>query len=352
MLVSVVIPAYNEAANLPALHARLLPVLEGLREPAEIVIVDDGSVDGTPEVARSLEDDRLPVRVVSLARNFGHQTALTAGIDLSAGDAVVLMDADLQHPPETIATMVERWRGGYDVVYGVRSEVDAESMFKRQSARAFYSLLDRIARVDVPINAADFRLLDRKVVDALGHMREDDRYLRGMIAWLGFRQTQVEFDRPARFAGPSKYTFRRMAQLALNGMVGFSTRPLHLATSVGFIFSVLAFIAGVFGVSQRLLGADLVPGWASILVLMAFIGGIQLLVLGVLGEYVGRVHSEVKQRPLYVVRELHGFPSLVTVPGRVVLPPRHREIRRRGSGAAQASEPALRSRHGSSDFVP
>jgi glycosyltransferase involved in cell wall biosynthesis len=325
MRVSVVIAAHNEAANLPALHERLLAVLEGMSEPAELVIVDDGSVDGTSEVARSLDGDRLPVRVVSLARNFGQQTALTAGIDLSSGDAVVLMDADLQHPPETIATMVQRWSEGYDVVYGVRSEVDAESMFKRRSARAFYALLDRVTRIEVPINAADFRLLDRRVVDALGHMREDNRYLRGMIAWLGFRQTQVEFDRPERFAGASKYTFRRMIRLAMDGMVGFSTRPLHLATSMGFAFSLLAFIAGVFGVSQKLLGGNWVPGWASILVLVAFIGGIQLLVLGVLGEYVGRVHSEVKQRPLYVVRELHGFPSVTTAPGRVVLPPTQRQ---------------------------
>lgn len=337
MRVSVVIAAYNEAANLPALYERLLAVLERMSVPAELIVVDDGSVDGTSAVARSLDGDRLPVRVVTLARNFGHQTALTAGIDLSSGEAVVLMDADLQHPPETIATMVQRWSDGYDVVYGVRSEVDAESMFKRRSARAFYALLDRVTRIDVPFNAADFRLLDRRVVDALGHMREDDRYLRGMIAWLGFRQTQVEFDRPERFAGASKYTFRRMVSLAMDGMVGFSTRPLHLATSVGFVFSVLAFVAGVFGISQRLLGADLVPGWASILVLIAFIGGIQLLVLGVLGEYVGRVHSEVKRRPLYVVRDLHGFPSVMTTPGRVVLPAAPREPV--GSGAEQRELP-------------
>jgi dolichol-phosphate mannosyltransferase len=326
---SIVVPAYNEALSLPALHAKLVDVTKGLVESVELIIVDDGSSDETVEVAQALPVDALAVRVVSLARNFGHQTAITAGIDLSVGDAVVIMDADLQHPPEAIPEMVALWRTGAEVVYGVRSQDDAESAFKRVSASLFYRALDGMTDINVPANAADFRLLDRSVVNALRSMREDDRYLRGMIAWLGFNQQQVLFDRPARFAGTSKYSFRRMVRLAKDGMVGFSNRPLTVATNLGFAFSFLAIIAGVFGVTQKLAGANLVPGWASVLVLVSFIGGIQLMVLGVFGEYLGRVHAQVRQRPLYVVRELSGFERPVEAVGRAVLPeaPPHHERR-------------------------
>lgn len=317
---SVVVPAQNEAPNLRPLYDRLNRVFDELQIDAEMIVVDDGSVDDTAAVAASLDGGRLAVRVVSLSRNFGHQTALTAGIDLSNGDAVILMDADLQHPPETIRSMVELWREGFDVVYAVRSREDAEGLMKRLTASVFYRLLDRITEIDVPIDAADFRLLDRRVVDALGHMREDDRFLRGMVSWLGFRQTNVEFSRPQRDAGETKYTMRRMFSLALSGMAGFSNRPLHLATALGFLFAALAFATGVFTIIQKLLGGNLVPGWASILVLVAFIGGIQLLVLGIFGAYLGRVYSEVKRRPLYVVRELHGFPHDHNRPPRTVIP--------------------------------
>ncbi|MBI5311207.1 MAG: glycosyltransferase family 2 protein [Actinobacteria bacterium] len=335
---SVVVPAHNEALNLPSLHARLSSVFEEIGLPAELIVVDDGSTDDSAEVAASLDGGLVPVRVVSLSRNFGHQTALTAGIDLSAGDAVILMDADLQHPPETIHEMVALWRQGADVVYGVRSREDAEGFFKRSTAGLFYRLLDKITSIDVPIDAADFRLLDRRVVEALGHMREDDRYLRGMVAWLGFRQTQVEFTRPERFAGESKYTLRRMFSFALSGIAGFSHRPLHLATALGFLFSGLAFAAGIFAISQKLLGGDLVPGWASILVVITFIGGIQLLVLGVIGAYLGRVYSEVKRRPLYVVSELRGFPDDRRGAPRAVSPePARRQADERRSGSAPAA---------------
>lgn len=319
-LISVVVPAYNEADNLPELHRQLAAVRRGIGCRMELIVVDDGSADGTVAVARELGDAELPVRVVSLARNFGHQTAITAGIDLSRGDAVVIMDADLQHPPETIPKMVAEWQDGADVVYGVRSDVDAETGFKRWSASAFYRVLDRMTDIAVPANAADFRLLDRQVVDALVSMREDDRYLRGMVAWLGFQQRQVTFDRPERFAGHTKYTFGRMVRLAKDGLIGFSNRPLTLATNVGFAFSLLALLAGLFAVVQRLFGGTLVPGWASILVLVSFIGGIQLMVLGVFGEYLGRVHAQSRQRPLYVVKDVHGFDGPPLSRRRAVLP--------------------------------
>lgn len=323
VLLSIVVPAYNEADNLPELHRQLAAVRREIGCRMELIAVDDGSVDETVAVARALGDDELPVRVVSLARNFGHQTAITAGIDVSRGDAVVTMDADLQHPPETIVRMVAEWRAGADVVYGVRSDVDAETGFKRWSASAFYRVLDSMTDIEVPANAADFRLLDRQVVDALVSMREDDRYLRGMVAWLGFRQQEVPFDRPERFAGHTKYTFGRMVRLAKDGLIGFSNRPLTFATNVGFGFAVLALLAGLFAVIQRIAGADLVPGWASILVLVSLIGGIQLMVLGVFGEYLGRVHAQSRRRPLYVVREVHGFDRSPHRRERAVLPDGH-----------------------------
>jgi glycosyltransferase involved in cell wall biosynthesis len=318
---SVVIPAFNERGNVAEVHARLTDIVAQLGEPCELLFVDDGSTDDTADVVRSLPEGNPAVRLVSLSRNFGHQTAITAGIDLSVGDAVVIMDGDLQHPPETVLEMVRLWRAGADVVYGVRSEVDAERYLKRRSAELFYRFLDRMTDIAVPVNAADFRLLDRRVVDALGSMREDDRYLRGMIAWLGFRQTQVEFERPARQSGESKYTFARMRRLATDALIGFSNRPLQLATNVGFLFSLLAVVAGVFAIVSKIFGGSLVPGWASVSVLVAFIGGVQLLVLGVFGEYLGRVHTQAKGRPLYVVRDLEGFvDERVPRPSRAVLP--------------------------------
>lgn len=326
MYLSIVVPAFNESGSVRALHERVSAVVAQIDAPCELIFVDDGSRDDTADVVRALPSGKPVVRLVSLSRNFGHQTAITAGIDLSAGRAVVIMDGDLQHPPETILEMVEHWRNGSDVVYAVRTEEDAESAFKRYSAEAFYRFLDRMTDIDVPVNAADFRLLDRSVVEALTHMREDDRYLRGMIAWLGFRQTAVEFQRPERFAGESKYTLRRMRRLATDALIGFSNRPLQLATTLGFTFSLLAAAAGAFAIVNKVAGGDLVPGWASVLVLVAFIGGVQLLVLGVLGEYLGRVHTQAKGRPLYVVRELSGFDDGLPVRReRAVIPTPDRE---------------------------
>ncbi|MEJ7893288.1 MAG: glycosyltransferase family 2 protein [Solirubrobacteraceae bacterium] len=317
---SIVIPFLDEVESLPLLFAALQPVLNAVSGDNEVILVDDGSTDGGLELVRRfcLLDERF--RVVSFSRNFGHQTAITAGMDLARGEAIVVMDADLQHPPNTIFDLIGQWEAGNDVVYAIRRGVEAETKFKRLSARLYYRLLDRLTEIEVPLNAADFRLLDRRVVAALSEMREGDRYLRGMIAWLGFAQTEVHYSQPGRAVGHSKYTLRRMIRLATDGVVGFSNLPLHLAINVGFVFSALALVSGLFTIGQRLLGADLVPGWASVLVLVAFIGGVQLLVLGVLGVYLGRTYGESKRRPLYVVRELINLESADVTPSRAVLP--------------------------------
>lgn len=331
-LVSIVVPAHNEADNLGELHAQLGATLADEPGRFELIVVDDGSRDATVEVCCSLPDNGLAVRVVSFSRNFGHQTAITAGFDVSTGDAVVVLDADLQHPPSAIPAMLAEWRDGADVVYGVRSTNDAEPAFKRLSASAFYMILDKLTDIEVPHNAADFRLLDRTVVDALVTMREDDRYLRGMIAWLGFQQREVQFDRPPRFSGSSKYSTRRMIGLAKAGLIGFSNAPLRFATNLGFVFAALALIAGIFAIGQRVAGAHLVPGWASILVLVSLIGGIQLIVLGIIGEYLGRVHAQARARPLYVVKETHGFTEPVTRRSFAVLPTERRQAAEHDGG--------------------
>jgi polyisoprenyl-phosphate glycosyltransferase len=323
-VLSVVVPAHNEEEVLDELHARLGAVLDDLDMPSEVILVDDGSRDLTAAkiVAIGARDPRF--KLVRLSRNFGHQSAITAGIDLARGDAVVVMDADLQDPPDVIHAMVERWREGAQVVYGVREAREHDTAFKRASARGFYRLLDRLTDIDVPTDAGDFRLLDRVVVDALGQLREGDRYMRGIIAWLGFRQEEVRYERPPRFAGETKYPLRKMLRFATDGIVGFSNRPLEMATTIGFTIAAFAFLTGLFAAVSRIAGSGLVvPGWASILVALAFFSGIQLMVLGVLGTYIGRIYNEAKRRPLYVVESVHGFGEPPLRRSRAVLPEDH-----------------------------
>jgi dolichol-phosphate mannosyltransferase len=298
-LVSVVAPVYNEDELIEEFHRRVCAAMDGL--PFELVLVDDGSTDGTPLLLDRLADSDPRVKVVSLSRNFGHQTALTAGLDHAAGDAVVMLDADLQDPPELIPTMLDHWRAGCDVVYAVRSERAGESRFKLSTARWFYKLFGALAQVELRHNSGDFRLLDRRALDALLAMRERNRFLRGMTVWVGYTQAAVPYERDARHAGETKYTFTKMLRFSIDAILSFSDRPLQLATFLGFLISTLAFIAIPVVVVLRLLGSYL-PGFGAITIAVLLLGGIQLIALGIIGEYVGRIYDEVKGRPLYLVR--------------------------------------------------
>ncbi len=282
-------------------------MVEGLPEvEGELILVDDGSRDGSFPLMIALAGSDRRVKAVQLSRNFGHQVALTAGIELARGDAVVIMDADLQHPPEVLEQFVSLWREGYDLVYGVMGE-SPESLFKRSTARFYYRFLNRLTTTAMPEAAGDFRLIDRTVVNAFLAMRERDRYLRGMFAWLGFRQTGVEYVAAPRAAGRSKYSVTRMVGLAVDGVLSFSILPLRLVIGIGLVVSLFSFLFGIISAITKVAGVFTVPGWATLVVVTTFIGGIQLIVLGVMGEYLGRVYEEVKQRPLYVVRQLVNF---------------------------------------------
>lgn len=299
---SFVVPVLDEEDALPELFRRLAPVLDALDGPAEVVLVDDGSTDDSFAVMRAQQQRDERFRVLRLSRNFGHQVAITAGLDHAEGEAVIVMDADLQDPPELALRLAERWREGFDVVYGVRDGRAGESRSKVVTASWFYRLLGRMSEVDIPVDAGDFRLLDRRVVDAVAAMPEHRRYLRGLVAWVGFEQTGVHYEREARHAGRTKFSLARMLAFASDGIVSFSTVPLRIATTLGFAVSALSFLAVLYGVGSKLLG-HVVPGWASIVVCMGLLGGVQLTLIGVMGEYVARIHDEVKRRPLYLLRD-------------------------------------------------
>jgi glycosyltransferase involved in cell wall biosynthesis len=307
-LVSVVVPCFNEEAVLGEMHRRLRAALDTIDGAHEIVYVDDGSRDGTAEMLRRLfAGDPDHVRVVRLSRNFGHQLAVTAGIDHAAGDAVVLIDADLQDPPESIPAFVARWREGFQVVYGVRRERHGEFAFKRWTASLFYRLLGRISEIPIPLDTGDFRLLDRVAVNALRRMGEHDRFIRGMASWVGYRQTAVPYVREARFAGASKYSLVKMMRFATDGIVSFSTSPLRFVTWLGIAASLLATAGIVYAIGHRLAADVWLPGGMLLGLGMVLLGGVQMIALGILGEYVGRIYREAKRRPLYLVRETLGL---------------------------------------------
>lgn len=309
MLLSVVVPCYDEEEVIHETHRRLTAVLGALPDlEYEIVYVDDGSRDRTALLLQQLQRGDRRVRVVRFSRNFGHQIAVTAGVEHAGGDAVVLIDADLQDPPAVIAEMVERWREGYDVAYGVRTDRPGESTFKRATATGFYRLINRMSETDIPRDTGDFRLMDRKVVDALESMPERDRFVRGMVSWVGFRQVAVPYRRDARLAGESKYPFFKMVRFALDGITSFSVQPLRVATWLGFAVSAMALLGIFYALGKRLFTDDWVTGWTAIMIAVLFLGGVQLLSLGIIGEYVGRIYGEAKRRPLYLVAERHGFP--------------------------------------------
>jgi len=316
-LLSVVAPVYNEEALIGEFYARVCSALEGL--PFELVLVDDGSTDGSQIMLDRLAAEDPRVRVVFLSRNFGHQTALTAGLDHARGDAVVMLDADLQDPPELILRMLDHWKAGCDVVYAVREHREGESRFKLATARWFYRLFDKLAQVDLQQNSGDFRLLDRRALDALLSMRERSRFLRGMTVWVGYRQAAVPYRRDPRYAGETKYTVSKMLRFSLDAISSFSHRPLQLATLFGFLISTLAFIAIPLVVVLRLSGSYL-PGFGSVTIAVLLLGGIQLIAIGIIGEYVGRIYDEVKGRPLYVVRSRLNMPETEEQPS-ASLPP-------------------------------
>lgn len=307
---SIVVPVYNEEESLEELARRLGLLLERLGGRGEVILVDDGSTDRSYELmlAARARDDRF--KVLRLSRNFGHEIATTAGVDASTGDAVVIMDADLQDPPEVVDEMAARWRKGIDVVYTIRDERPGETWFKRATAVAFYRLFNRLAGIGVPLDAGDFRLVDRRALQAFKAMRESNRYVRGMFGWIGFRQEGVHYTRDERFAGQTKYPFRKLLRLATDGIVSFSSAPLRFALNLGFFVSVLSFLLGVSFLIWKVIGFYSVPGLASIAVYVSFLGGIQLLILGVIGEYIARIHDEVKRRPLYLVSDAHGVPDV------------------------------------------
>jgi len=309
-LVSVVIPCMNEEAVVRETCDRLITVLGPAQFAFELIFVDDGSKDRTAEILRELQLRDSRVRVVRLSRNFGHQIAITAGLEHTAGDAVAVIDADLQDPPEVLPELVAQWLEGYDVVYGVRTERQGESAFKRWTAKAFYRLISSLSDTEIPLDTGDFRLMDRRVVDALLSMPERDRFIRGMVGWLGFSQTSVAYTRAPRFAGETKFPLFKMLKFATDGIVSFSIIPLRLATWMGFLASGLSVLGIVVVLLERYFGVlGLVKGWSSTVIAVLFIGGVQLVCMGIIGEYVGRIYGETKRRPLYVVHERMGFES-------------------------------------------
>jgi glycosyltransferase involved in cell wall biosynthesis len=307
-VISVVLPVYNERENLDALIARMAPILEHQTGGSfEVLFVDDGSIDGSAEMLDSFNDRDGRLKVIHFSRNFGHQAALQAGLDQATGDAVILMDADLQDPPEMLGAFFERWQRGYDVVYAVRKK-RKEGLLKRATYALFYRTLKAIAEIDLPLDAGDFCLLDRCVVDILISLRERNRFLRGLRSWVGFRQVGIEYERDPRFAGVPKYTLRKLVQLALSGYIGFSAMPLRIAAWFGFLSASIGLVIFLWVLAHKLMGIPAPRGWASTAALILFIGGGQFFVLGVIGEYLGRVYDEVRQRPLYLVRSRREAP--------------------------------------------
>lgn len=306
MSYSIVIPVYNEEETVPELVRRVRAVIGTLDAPADVILVDDGSRDGTMELLRNAHREDARFKVVSFSRNFGHQTAISAGIDHARGDAVILMDGDLQDPPEVIPDFVAKWKEGYDVVYAVRTK-RKENVLKRAAYAVFYRMLRKLSYLDIPLDSGDFCLMDRKVAETLRRLPERNRFVRGLRTWAGFRQTGLAYERDRRFAGRPKYTLRKLFGLAYDGLFSFSTAPLRWAVYSGFGAAALAFVGGLWVVYEKLVHGIAIAGWTSTIVIITFFGGAILLTLGLVGEYVARIFDEVKQRPTYVVRETMGL---------------------------------------------
>lgn len=306
---SIVVPMYNEGSQLYTFYSRVRDILDELGESYEIVCVNDGSSDNTLEQLVALCQIDSRVKILDLSRNFGKEIAISAGIDFASGEAVIPIDADLQDPPELIPKFVEKWREGFDVVYGTRIQRDEESWLKRATASSFYYIINKLANVDIPKNAGDFRLVSRPAVEALKQLRENHRFMRGLFSWIGFKQVSVPYRRPARSSGRSKYTYWKMWNFALEGITSFSYLPLQMSTLCGLGIALLAFVYGAYIIAHTLVQGSTVPGYPSLMVVMLLLGGIQLIFLGIIGEYLARTYLESKRRPLYFVKQAFGFSS-------------------------------------------
>jgi glycosyltransferase involved in cell wall biosynthesis len=309
-LISIVVPCYNEQEVFDETFKRLTETfsqLDAAKYTYEIIFVNDGSKDNTLQLIREATQKDRRVRGINFSRNFGHQIAITAGLDNCKGDAAVVIDADLQDPPSVILEMINKWEEGFDVVFGKRRERAGESTFKLITAKWFYRFINRLSDVDIPLDTGDFRLMDRKALDQFLSMRESYRFVRGMVSWIGYNQTSVEYDREVRFAGSTKYPLKKMIRLASDAILSFSTTPLKVASFVGFITSIAAFIGIIYSLYVRLFTNDFVEGWTFLMISILLIGGIILLVLGIIGEYIGRIYGEIKQRPLYIIKDKIGY---------------------------------------------
>lgn len=309
-MISVVTPVFNEEDILPEFHRRLTLVLKSLGEPYEIILVNDGSRDNSFRLMKDINSRDSRVKVVNLSRNFGHQTAITAGLDYAAGDAVAIMDSDLQDPPEALPDFFEKCKEGYDVVYAIRRN-RKEGVLKKTAYASFYKLLKMVANIEIPVDSGDFCVLSRRALDTIKSMPERNRFLRGLRGWIGLKQTGLEYDRDKRYAGEVKYTFGKLIKLAFDGFISFSYVPLRLASFIGLIVSLMSFlgILIIFYLSFFTSRTVSVPGWASMTVTVLFLGGVQLVCIGIIGEYIGRIYDEVKQRPLYIIQDTLGFES-------------------------------------------
>jgi len=304
---SIVIPVFNEQENLPELQRRLLESFDKLAIPFEVILVDDGSKDRSREFMKELHKKDPRFCWLALSRNFGHQTAITAGMDAARGDAVVVMDADLQDPPELVQQMIARWQAGAEVVYGVREERLGISRWRQGIYRSFYRIMRRLTPIEIPLDSGDFRLVSRRVLDDLKRMPERNRYVRGLVAWAGYRQEGLPYVRPGRHAGAAKYTWAKLLRLAADGVFSFSYVPLRAATWLGFVVTALGFLYGLYALVAPFFGKSTPPGWTSTVILVLVLGGVQLITLGIIGSYIGRIFDEVKQRPLYLVAEKEGI---------------------------------------------
>jgi len=306
LIYSIVIPVFNEEKTISELYGRLTDVMKGLKENYEIIFVDDGSKDLSLDLIQSLRMKDKHIKCVSLSRNFGHQIAISAGIMFSSGRATILMDGDLQDPPEIIYSLVQKWREGFEVVYAIRKK-RKENIFKRILYKLFYLILRKLSYIEIPLDSGDFSLMDKRVVDLLNSMPEKNRFIRGIRAWIGLKQIGVEYERDPRFAGTPKYSLRKLIGLALDGIISFSYRPLKFATQAGFFISTASFLGGFFYFIYWLLRGDAPKGFTTLAILILLLAGIQLIMIGIMGEYIGRIHEEVKNRPLFITKKLIGI---------------------------------------------
>jgi glycosyltransferase involved in cell wall biosynthesis len=305
-MISIVVPVFNEEEVLPELYSSIVEAMNQLAMPFELILVNDGSTDRSMDIMLDFHKRDKNIKVIELSRNFGHQIAVMAGLDYASGEAVITMDSDLQHPPELIEQLIKKWQEGYDVVFTNRDHTENANLLKTVTSRLFYAIVNRLAEVNIPVGSADFRLLDRKVVEAIRALGERAVFLRGLVSWVGYRQAAIHYKAAPRYGGESKYSFMRMLRFAIDGITSFSTIPLYISTFIGIIMSILGFIYGVFAIYARVFTGYVVEGWTSVIVTVLFLGGINLIILGIQGTYMARIYNEVKGRPRYLVRRAYG----------------------------------------------